>query len=77
MNEIDVLEILNTRLLTLELIVGEIHETLIDGGIIDKDKFNNSLNDKINDLKKITDSLKEESNDVDISTMFGGPIGEA
>jgi len=77
MNELDVLELLNTRLLTLELIVSELHETLIDNGVIDKDKFNESLNKKISDLKKLTDSFKEDSDEINISTMFGGPIGEA
>jgi hypothetical protein len=47
----EVLELFHTRLMTLELIVSELHETLIDRGLINKDEFNSSLDDKI---KKVT-----------------------
>ena len=47
MIEDEVLELLHTRLITLELIVSEMHENLIDKGLIDKDEFN-----KLQELKK-------------------------
>lgn len=80
MIEDEVLELLHTRLITLELIVSEMHETLIDTGLIDKDEFNKSLDVKIKRVKEITDLFKDDDNaldDINIPNIFGGPIGEA
>ena len=76
----DVLELFHTRLMTLELIVSEMHETLINNGLINKDEFNSSLNKKIKEIKKVTKIFEDnKSDDVDfyIPNLFGGPIGEA
>lgn len=78
MNELDVLEIMNTRLLTLELIVNEMHDTLISNGVINKTEFDASISEKIQKIKQIADSIENESDDeVKIPNIFGGPIGEA
>lgn len=79
MIEDKVLELLHTRLITLELIVSEIHESLINKGLIDKDEFNKSLDVKIKRVKEITDLFEEGDvlDDVNIPNIFGGPIGEA
>lgn len=83
MIEDEVLELLHTRLITLELIVSEIHENLIDKGLIDKDEFNKSLDVKIKRVKEITDLFKDDNDDggtlddINIPNIFGGPIGEA
>ena len=82
MIEDEVLELLHTRLITLELIVSEMHENLIDKGLIDKDEFNKSLDVKIKRVKEITDLFKDDNedgalDDINIPNIFGGPIGEA
>ena len=78
MIERDILEIMNNRLLTLELIVNEMHDTLISKGIIDEKEFDESMSHKIQKIKQITDSLKEElKDDIKLPNLFGGPIGEA
>ena len=79
MIEDKVLELLHTRLITLELIVSEMHESLINKGLIDKDEFNKSLDVKIKRVKDITDLFEEDDvlDDVNIPNIFGGPIGEA
>ena len=78
MIERDILEIMNNRLLTLELIVNELHDTLISKGIIDEKEFDESMGKKIQKIKQITDSIKEElEDDIKLPNLFGGPIGEA
>ena len=78
MIERDILEIMNNRLLTLELIVNEKHDTLISKGIIDENEFDESMSEKIQKIKQRTDSLKEElEDDIKLPNLFGGPIGEA
>lgn len=78
MIESEIIEIMNTRLLTLELIVSEIHDTLISNGVIDKKEFDLSINKKIKELKKISDTIESElENDFNFPNMFNGPIGEA
>lgn len=81
MIEDEVWELFHTRLMTLELIVSEIHETLIDKGLIDKDEFNKSLDDKIKRVKEITEIFDDggidEIDEIHIPNIFGGPIGEA
>ena len=78
MIEVDVLQIMNNRLLTLELIVNEIHDTLISKGIIDENEFDESMANKIAKIKQITDSLESELDESPIiPNFFGGPIGEA
>ena len=78
MIEVDVLQIMNNRLLTLELIVNEIHDTLISKGIIDEAEFDESMAEKIARIKQITDSLESELDESPIiPNFFGGPIGEA
>lgn len=78
MIESDILEIMNNRLLTLELIVNEIHDTLISKGIIDETEFHKSMTKKIEKLKQINDLLESELNDSSkLPNLFGGPIGEA
>lgn len=75
MIETDILQIMNNRLLTLELIVSEIHDTLISKGIVDEIEFDKSMTEKI---KQITDTLESELDDSPIlPNFFGGPIGEA
>ena len=78
MIETDILQIMNNRLLTLELIVNEIHDTLISKGIIDESEFDKSMTEKIQKIKQITDTLESELDDSPIlPNFFGGPIGEA
>ena len=78
MIETDILQIMNNRLLTLELIVNEIHDTLISKGIIDEIEFDKSMTEKIQKIKQISDTLKSELDDSPIlPNFFGGPIGEA
>ena len=78
MIEAEVLQIMNNRLLTLELIVNEIHDTLISKGIIDETEFDESMANKIAKIKQITDSLETELDESPIiPNFFGGPIGEA
>lgn len=78
MIEADILQIMNNRLLTLELIVNEIHDTLISKGIIDEIEFDKSMTEKIARIKQITDSLESELDESPIvPNFFGGPIGEA
>jgi len=78
MIETQVLQIMNNRLLTLELIVNEIHDTLISKGIIDETEFDESMAEKIAKIKQITDSLESELDESPIiPNFFGGPIGEA
>ena len=78
MIETDILQIMNNRLLTLELIVNEIHDTLISKGIIDEIKFDKSMTEKIQKIKQISDTLESELDDSPIlPNFFGGPIGEA
>lgn len=75
----EVLELFHTRLMTLELIVSGLHETLIDRGLINKDEFNSSLDDKIKKVKEIAKIIEEDSSEIEtiIPNIFGGPIGEA
>ena len=78
MIEAEVLQIMNNRLLTLELIVNEIHDTLISKGIIDEIEFDKSMTEKIQKIKQISDTLESELDDSPIlPNFFGGPIGEA
>jgi hypothetical protein len=78
MIETDILQIMNNRLLTLELIVNEIHDTLISNGIIDEIEFDKSMTEKIQKIKQISDTLESELDDSPIlPNFFGGPIGEA
>ena len=78
MIEADILQIMNNRLLTLELIVNEIHDTLISKGIIDEIEFDKSMTEKIQKIKQISDTLESELDDSPIlPNFFGGPIGEA
>ena len=78
MIEADILEIMNNRLLTLELIVNEIHDTLISKGIIDETEFDKSMTEKIEKLKEIQNLLESEfDNSPKLPNLFGGPIGEA
>jgi hypothetical protein len=78
MIETDILQIMNNRLLTLELIVNEIHDTLISKGIIDEIEFDKSMTEKIQKIKQISDTLESELDDSPIlPNFFGGPIGEA
>ena len=78
MIETDILQIMNNRLLTLELIVNEIHDTLISKGIIDEIQFDKSMTEKIQKIKQISDTLESELDDSPIlPNFFGGPIGEA
>ena len=78
MIEAEVLQIMNNRLLTLELIVNEIHDTLISKGIIDEIEFDESMAEKIQKIKQISDTLESELDDSPIlPNFFGGPIGEA
>lgn len=78
MIENEILQIMNNRLLTLELIVNEIHDTLISKGIIDEKEFDESMGKKIQRIKQITDSIKKElEDDIKLPNLFGGPIGEA
>ena len=78
MIETDILEIMNNRLLTLELIVNEIHDTLISKGIIDETEFDKSMTEKIEKLKEIQNLLESEFDDSPkLPNLFGGPIGEA
>ena len=78
MIEKDILEIMNNRLLTLELIVNEIHDTLISKSIIDETEFDKSMTDKIEKLKEIQNLLESEFDDSPkLPNLFGGPIGEA
>lgn len=78
MIEKEILEIMNNRLLTLELIVNELHNTLISKGVIDEGEFDESMAEKIAKIKELTDSLKSELDESPIiPNFFGGPIGEA
>jgi hypothetical protein len=78
MIERDILQIMNNRLLTLELIVNEIHNTLISKGIIDEVEFDKSMTEKIKRIKQITDTLESEFDESPkLPNLFGGPIGEA
>ncbi len=78
MNEFEIIESMNNRLLTVEVIVNQLHDTLVSNGVIDKVEFDKSLNEKVKNLKRIADSLKSNSTETLNSTnLFGGPIGEA
>lgn len=84
MIEQDIIKILNTKMLTLELMVNEIYETLVDKKLIDEDEFNSSINEKVAKINKLLGSetfeIELESDDDELlnySTLFGGPIGEA
>jgi hypothetical protein len=84
MIEQDIIKILNTKILTLELMVNEIYETLVDKKLIDEDEFNTSINQKVAKINKLlgneTFEMEFESDDDELihySTLFGGPIGEA
>jgi hypothetical protein len=78
MIDTEILQIMNNRLLTLELIVNEIHDTLISKGIIDENEFDESMAEKISKIKQITESLESELDKSPIiPNFFGGPIGEA
>jgi hypothetical protein len=78
MIEKEILEIMNNRLLTLELIVNELHNTLISKGVIDEGEFDESMAEKIAKIKELTDSIKTELDEpIKVSNFFGGPIGEA
>lgn len=78
MIEKEILEIMNNRLLTLELIVNELHNTLISRGVIDEEEFDESMAEKIAKIKELTDSIKTELDEpITVSNFFGGPIGEA
>ena len=84
MIEQDIIKILNTKMLTLELMVNQIYETLVDKKLIDEDEFNSSINEKVAKINKLLGSetfeIELESDDDELlhySTLFGGPIGEA
>jgi|TARA_R110000803_G_C11929851_1_gene315326 hypothetical protein len=67
-------EVLLHKLLTLEVIVETIMDTLIDAGIIDQDELDKSIIEKIKQLEKVTQYSEEEP---DYSHIFMGPKGEA
>jgi hypothetical protein len=84
MIERDIIKILNTKMLTLELMVNEMYETLVAKDLIDEEQFNTSINEKITKIKQLlgeeTFKIEFESDDDDVlnySSFFGGPIGEA
>ena len=71
-------------MLTLELMVNEMYETLVAKDLIDEEQFNTSINEKITKIKQLlgeeTFKIEFESDDDDVlnySSFFGGPIGEA
>lgn len=83
MIEQDIIRILNTKLLTLELMVNEIYETLVDKELIDEDEFNKSISEKIVKINKLlgdeTFEIEFESEDDELlhySMLFGSPIGK-
>ena len=73
----DFLGILSDRLLTLELNVDEMLATLVDKGLIDKDTYEKSMDEKIERLNKLTEESTESINHKPNDGMFNNPMGEA
>ena len=68
-------EVLLHKLLTLEVIVETIMDTLIDAEIIDQNELDKAIIEKIKQLEKVTQYSEEE--EPDYSHIFMGPKGEA
>lgn len=62
------------KLLTLEVIVETLMDTLIENELIDVEKFDDSLIEKIKELDSISTKTKDE---FDYSPFLMGPKGEA
>jgi len=62
------------KLLTLEVIVETIMDTLIENELIDADTFDDNLIAKIKELDGISNNTKDE---FDYSPFLMGPKGEA
>ena len=78
MNDTEYLELISNRLLTVEMIVDELMETLFDKGIIDRSEFKKSMDSKIDKLNEMADSIEsDENNTTNMINLFNGPIGEA
>lgn len=67
-------EILLHKLLTLEVIVETIIDTLVENELIDIEKFDDSLIEKIQQLDNVS---KKEKDEFDYSPFYMGPKGEA
>lgn len=62
------------KLLTLEVIVETIMDTLIEKGVVDADTLDESVINKIKQLESISKELDDE---FDYSSIIMGPAGEA
>jgi hypothetical protein len=67
-------EVILHKLLTLEVIVETILDTLIENELIDADTFDDNLIAKIKELDGISKNTKDE---FDYSPFLMGPKGEA
>lgn len=76
----EILKMLDSRILSTEIIVNQLFDTLVEKGIIDEDEFQESIDIKVAKINKIAkEYIEEDENDMhkDWGNLFNGPIGEA
>ena len=72
------LYILEQKIKTLEIILETLVEELMDEGLIDEDRFDNNIIEKIKKLSEELEIEKEEQDEKEITSFpFFGKKGEA
>lgn len=72
-----IIELLNSRLLSTEIIVNQLFDTLVEKGLIDEDEFQQSIDVKVAEIDKIIKKHDKEDIPNNLGNLFNGPIGEA
>jgi len=72
-----IIELLNSRLLSTEIIVNQLFDTLVEKGLIDEDEFQQSIDVKVAEINKIIKKHDKEDTPNNLGNLFNGPIGEA
>jgi hypothetical protein len=67
-------ELVLEKLITLEIVVETMLDTLVESNTIDRTKFDDAV---IATLKKIKKQIDSEINENDLNHFFMGPKGEA
>lgn len=72
-----IIELLNSRLLSTEIIVNQLFDTLVEKGLIDEDEFQQSIDVKVAEINKIIKKHDKEDTSNNLGNLFNGLIGEA
>jgi hypothetical protein len=68
-------EIILSKVITLEVIMETLLNELFKNGVLDRDEFDKAVTENVEKVNKQFKQIEKE--EIDYSSLFRGPIGEA